>query len=140
MKVHYSKQKSLAKLQADARFVLDAEGRMEPTVNIAFATMKQMHDMKLKFLGKDQAVVDVLAFPENGFPDPENPETLGDIFINWDAFKDDYNYLRFLLVHGVLHLLGYNHEEKRDILVMEELERTLCHRIASLELTSDQTK
>jgi hypothetical protein len=48
MRVHYSKKKSLAKLQADARFVLDAEGRMEPTVNIAFATMKQMRDMKLK--------------------------------------------------------------------------------------------
>ncbi len=140
MKVHYSKPKSLKKLLAAARYALDAEGHMEDTVTVQFATMKQMHDMKLKFIGKDQEVVDVLSFPLGDFPDPENPGSLGDIYLNWDAFKDDYEHLRFLLVHGVLHLLGYNHDEKHDILVMEKLERTLCLRIASLESTSDQTK
>lgn len=140
VKSQFSKVRSLNKLRADARCVLDFMDNKEATVTVSFGTMKQMHDMKLKFLGKDVALVDVLSFPLGDFPDPENPGSIGDIYVNWDAFKHDYAYMRFLLVHGVLHLLGYNHEEKNDILVMENLERTLCHRIASLESTLVPTK
>lgn len=135
------KARSLAQLQADASFVLKEEGKLDATVAVGFGTMKQMHDMKLAYIGKDQEVVDVLAFPESAdFPHPDEPNRLGEIFLNWDAFKDDFDHLRFLLVHGVLHLLGYTHDGDRDTIVMEKLERTLCRRIASLESISAPTK
>lgn len=136
-----SKAKSLAQLQADASFVLVEQGRPDATVSVGFATMAQMRKMKKVYLGKDQEVVDVLAFPEDdAFPHPDDPNRIGEIFLNWDAFKDDFNHLRFLLVHGVLHLLGYTHDGKSDIIVMERLERTLCRRIASQESILAQTK
>lgn len=135
------KARSLAQLQADASFVLAEQGRPEATVSVAFATMAQMRKMKKVYLGKDQEVVDVLSFPESpDFPHPDDPARLGEIFLNWDAFKDDFDHLRFLLVHGVLHLLGYTHDGTRDTITMEGLERTLCRRIASQESISAPTK
>ena len=135
------KGRALAQLQADARFVLEDQDRASSTVAIGFATMAQMRKMKKVYLGKDQEVVDVLAFPESAdFPHPDDPDRIGEVYLNWDAFKDDFAHLRFLLVHGVLHLLGYNHEEKGDIIAMERLERSLCRRIASQESTSGRTR
>ncbi len=131
-KVSFTKARSLEKLEADALFALREMGRPDATVLIHFATMEEMRDMKRRYLGKDQEVVDVLAFPEDdSFPHPDDPSRIGEIFLNWDAFQDDYAHLRFLLVHGILHLLGYQHEETRDTIEMESLEETLCRRIAS---------
>lgn len=135
------KARALAQLQADARSVLIQQGKPAATVSVAFATMAQMRRMKKRYLGKDQEVVDVLAFPETGdFPHPDDPARIGEIFLNWDAFKDDFPHLRFLLVHGVLHLLGYTHDGSRDTIVMERLERTLCRLIASPASTSARTR
>lgn len=136
-----AKSKALLKLQEEAGFVLSEQGKPEATVALGFATMAQMRRMKKRYLGKDQEVVDVLAFPEeDGFPHPDDPHRIGEIFINWDAFKDDYAHMRFLMVHGVLHLLGYTHDGKSDTILMERLERTLCRRIASQESTSAPTR
>ena len=135
------KARSLARLQEDARFVLEAQGRSDATVSVAFSTMAQMRKMKKVYLGKDQEVVDVLAFPESAdFPHPDDPSRIGEVLLNWDAFKGDFAHLRFLLVHGVLHLLGYTHDGERDTIDMETLERTLCRRIASPGSTSARTR
>lgn len=137
----FPKARSLARLQDEARFVLEDQGRPDATVSLEFSTMARMRRLKKRYLGKDQEVVDVLAFPEtDGFPHPDDPHRIGEILINWDAFKDDYPHMRFLMVHGVLHLLGYTHDGKDDTILMERLERTLCRRIASLESTSDRTR
>jgi len=131
----------LQALVADARFVLDELGHADRTVSLSFATMAQMRAMKLEYLGKDQEVVDVLAFPADpSFPEPDAPGTLGDVYLNGDAFRDDFAHLRFLMVHGVLHLLGYLHDEPSDIIVMERLEEDLCRRIASQDSTSAPTR
>jgi rRNA maturation RNase YbeY len=131
-KASFTKARSLEKLEADALFALREMNRAETTVRIHFATMREMREMKLKYLGKDQEVVDVLAFPEDdSFPHPDDPSRIGEIFLNWDAFAEDYAHLRFLLVHSILHLLGYQHEGTRDTIEMESLEETLCRRIAS---------
>lgn len=140
-RIHFTEARSLEKLEEDALFVLKDQGHADRTVSIAFATMEQMRAMKKEYLHKDQEVVDVLAFPEDdAFPNPEGTASLGDIYLNWDAFKDDYAHLRFLLVHGILHLLGYRHDEPSDIIVMEKLEETLCLRIASQDSISDLTR
>ncbi len=140
-KEHFSEARSLEKLEADALFVFRELKKEGNTVQIHFASMQEMRDMKLKYIGKDQEVVDVLAFPEDdSFPHPDDPNRIGEVFLNWDAFGSDYAHLRFLLVHGILHLLGYQHDEPRDIIEMENLEETLCRLIASQDSTSDQTR
>lgn len=66
--------------------------------------------------------------PEPG--DPEDPESLGDIAIAYETCareaeeqgKPMADHVTHLIVHGVLHLLGYDHIEDEDAAVMEALE------------------
>jgi probable rRNA maturation factor len=66
--------------------------------------------------------------PEPGNPD--DPESLGDIAISWETCareaevqgKPMADHVTHLIVHGVLHLLGYDHIEEEDAAVMEGLE------------------
>lgn len=66
--------------------------------------------------------------PEPGAPD--DPEALGDIAIAWETCareaeaqgKPMAEHVTHLIVHGVLHLLGYDHVEDADAALMEGLE------------------
>ena len=66
--------------------------------------------------------------PEPG--DPDDPESLGDIAIAYDTCtreaadqaKPPADHVTHLIVHGVLHLLGYDHVADEDAAVMEALE------------------
>ena len=66
-------------------------------------------------------------------PDPDPDPELGDIAIAYDtcvreaseAGKPLSDHVTHLIVHGVLHLLGYDHERDRDATLMESLEREI---------------
>lgn len=78
-------------------------------------TDDELRRMNREFLGKDYAT-DVLSFPSG-----DEVGGLGDIAISWQRVKDQAageghdagTELRVLLLHGVLHLLGYDHEKDR---------------------------
>lgn len=63
-------------------------------------------------------------------PDPDGEIALGDIAIAWDTCareaaeqgKPMQDHVTHLIVHGLLHLLGYDHLRDRDATLMEELE------------------
>jgi len=71
---------------------------------------------------------DVPALPEQGFPGML--EELGDIAISYDtcareaaeAGKTIAEHVTHLMVHGTLHLLGYDHVRDKDATLMEGLE------------------
>jgi probable rRNA maturation factor len=85
-----------------------------------------MRKLKKEFLKKDAKVVDVLSFPEDPeFPDPEKSLRLGEIHLNRTIVKRSPEHAKFLFIHGILHLLGYSHEGKRDTILMEKLEEEL---------------
>jgi probable rRNA maturation factor len=83
---------------------------------------------------------DVLSFAqrEGEQADPEDP-VLGDVVISVQTASrqaeerghDLDHELRVLLVHGILHLLGYDHEEDADAEEMEALEHDLLGELAS---------
>ena len=66
--------------------------------------------------------------PEAG--DADDPEDLGDIAISYDTCareavdqgKDLPDHVTHLVVHGILHLLGYDHMDDADAALMEGLE------------------
>lgn len=92
---------------------LAAIGNGESSATIAFVSDKRIRELNRQFRGIDKAT-DVLSFPADG-PDRLN---LGDIAISTEtaATQAKENGLSFddeiaqLILHGLLHLSGYDHE------------------------------
>jgi probable rRNA maturation factor len=101
-----------------AREVLTAEGIGAGDLGIAFATPSEMRALKLQHLGIEEGT-DVLSFPIDGRDQlPEGvPRQLGDVVLCPQVVGDAW---RAPLVHGLLHLLGYDHGQE-----MERREREL---------------
>lgn len=78
-----------------------------------------------------EEMVNVLSFPEPaGFPHPDSRKRrLGEIYLNLDFGRREPARLGTLMVHGVLHLLGYRHDRLRDTIKMEALEKKLCKKL-----------
>jgi probable rRNA maturation factor len=90
-----------------SRRVLAAEGIDESDVGIAFATPSEMRELKARHLGIDEAT-DVLSFPidaRDALP-LGIPRQLGDVVLCPQVVGENW---RSPLVHGLLHLLGYDH-------------------------------
>ena len=106
-------------ISAFTRKVLRAVGREVDEVSIAFVDDAQMKSLNRKFRRKNKTT-DVLTFPaDDSYSDPTTPgRPLGDIVISLDrargqAFEEKHSLateIRYLVVHGVLHALGYDHE------------------------------
>jgi probable rRNA maturation factor len=101
-----------------ARHVLAAEGIEAAELGIAFVDSDEIRELKALHLGLDEAT-DVLSFPIDGrdeLPDGV-PRALGDVVLCPQVVGDEW---RWPLVHGLLHLLGYDHGHS-----METRERAL---------------
>ena len=90
-----------------ARQVLAAEGVADGELGISFVGTDEMRELKRAHLGIDEAT-DVLSFPLDGRDDvPEGvPRALGDVVLCPQVVGAEW---RGPLVHGLLHLLGYDH-------------------------------
>ena len=90
-----------------ARQVLAAEGVEDGELGISFVGLDEMRELKRDHLGIDEAT-DVLSFPLDGRDDvPEGvPRALGDVVLCPQVVGAQW---RGPLVHGLLHLLGYDH-------------------------------
>jgi len=94
-----------------AALALDAIGKSESSATIAFVSDKRIRELNRQFRGVDKAT-DVLSFPA------EEKFNLGDIAVSVDtaAVQAKENGLTFdgeiaqLILHGLLHLCGYDHE------------------------------
>lgn len=85
-------------------------------------------------VGDKQMKKNVLAFPsQKDFPRPDLDEpALGEIHLNPSYIKGHDEDLLLMLVHGFLHLLGYDHEEGRDRIRMERKEQELLQSLNAL--------
>ncbi len=90
-----------------ARYVLAAEGVHDGELGLAFVDADEMRGLKREHLGVDEAT-DVLSFPIDALDElPAGvPRQLGDAVLCPHVVGDDW---RAPLVHGLLHLLGYDH-------------------------------
>jgi probable rRNA maturation factor len=90
---------------------LAAIGKRESSATIAFVSDKRIRELNRQFRGVDKAT-DVLSFPE------DDPDSLGDVAISVETAerqaKDNGlsfdNEIAQLILHGLLHLSGYDHE------------------------------
>ncbi len=120
------------KLQALVPAILRFLRKKNSTVTVTLLSDARMRFLEKKYMHKEKKIVNVLSFKNpDGFPHPETKQVvLGDVFINWDIHVREKARMKFLLVHGILHILGYRHGKKRDTIVMQKLEAQLCRHIS----------
>jgi len=102
-------------------------GRGEGEISIRFVADEEIQRLNRMYRGKD-AVTDVLSF---GYDEPNGPK--GDVAISIaqakrQAEKGDLELeLTDLIVHGVLHVLGFDHEQPKDAAEMFPLQDAIVH-------------
>ena len=110
-------------------------------ISLSFVDDEKIKQLNKQYLGRDKAT-NVLSFSlQEGECGNINPQILGDVVISVetaqkDAVKGKLNIeqeIDFLLIHGILHLLGYNHENttKKETNKMRQKEKELFNTINS---------
>jgi probable rRNA maturation factor len=142
-------------LRRTAEAVLSAARADGAELSLVLVSDRRMRALNRRYRKKDRPT-DVLAFPLGGqiyFPPRKinlspillssPPMLLGDVVISMETAKrqaSEFGHrlpeeLRRLLVHGVLHLLGYDHEQgPRDAALMARKEKAILKTIGSRSL------
>jgi probable rRNA maturation factor len=92
-------------LERPARAALEAAGVADGHLAIALVDATEIKRLNREFRGRD-GPTDVLSFPVDGSGQAAGPRELGDVVICPEHTDD----LTEAVVHGVLHLCGYDHE------------------------------
>ncbi len=129
----------LEALRRRARIVARATGTESSEVCCTLVSDGPIHELNLQYRGKDKPT-DVLSFAQNeGEFAGLNPELLGDVVISVETAERQRegrslcDEVTHLLIHGVLHLLGHDHEVDDEAEVMEAEERRVWAAIHAAE-------
>ena len=129
-----------SELNRAAEVVGEVYGAKNAEVSIILTDDKTIHELNKKYRGIDRAT-DVLSFAFRESDEPEilnaEFETLGEIIISVERAKVQaeefgHSFLReiiFLEVHGLLHLLGYDHIEDADRIEMEAEQKFIMEKL-----------
>lgn len=130
---------ALEALVADVARVLEAAPELADLLDrpcsacVAFSNDADVRALNARYRGKDKPT-NVLSFPAQepapGVLGPDMAVPLGDIVLAAETVIAEArelgipqsHHLQHLVVHGVLHLLGYDHESDADAEIMEALE------------------
>ena len=114
-------------LYKDANYALEYEKVSNAVLNIIIVDNEYIHKINRKYRGVDRET-DVISFAlEDDDTFVKLPiRVLGDIYISIDRVKSqalEYGHsetreISFLTVHGILHLLGYDHMKEEDEKIM----------------------
>ena len=102
------------------------------TISLVFVDDLKMKELNQRFLGRPNTT-DVMAFPLSDDFDPDEEQLLGEVIVSVETAIREASKrkippekeLLLYLVHGCLHLLGYNDIKEKDRKVMCKKERQI---------------
>ena len=106
------------------KMVIESEIRKPGDIAIIFCSDRYILDVNMKYLQHDY-FTDIITFDYC-----EGPKISGDLFISIDSVRENASFygvdfeteLDRVMVHGVLHLIGYDDHTPEDIAVMRQKE------------------
>lgn len=99
------------------------------------------NDQKIQFLNKNYRNKDtptnVLSFPIDLEHDTQRVSMLGDVVLSLNTIEQEASeqkkpfkhHLTHLIIHGILHLLGYDHENEEEAQQMESIEISILSKL-----------
>ena len=138
----------IAWLKKTATALLRHADRKECELSILLVDDSRMTELNSNYRGIAGAT-NVLSFPMDDEPATAGPQLLGDIVISVDTAAREAadcdssmeDYLCILLVHGLVHLLGYDHERgKDDAAAMTTKEQELLQKISDAKVLAPLAK
>ncbi len=126
-KKYIRETKKISALSRKIFLLLNKNGYSADIYLVSDATMKKIN----RTYRKKDKTTNVLSFcePKNFISVPSRYKHLGEIYLSLDFIKAHKQDLRLMIVHGVLHLLGYDHISDKDRMKMENKERQILDRI-----------
>ena len=125
-----------SEVDSDIKFACKHLNIENPLLNIVIVDNEKIREINKEYRNKD-AVTDVISFAFEEVKDVnyEDVRFLGEIYISYERCKEqakDYGHsvrreFCYLAVHGLLHLLGYDHMTEEDKKVMRALEEEILN-------------
>jgi probable rRNA maturation factor len=120
---------ALAQKAAEAALAVTDEAGEDVEASVMLTDDAQIRELNRTWRNKDKPT-NVLSFPAPEPPGSSGPRHLGDIALAYETLvreseeesKELAHHFAHLIVHGVLHLLGYDHEVEAEADIMEGLE------------------
>ena len=116
------------KLNKIVSTILDQEKMSDCVINLRLLNDKQMRKLNMQFRQKDKTT-NVLSFPNDDIS-LKQTKNIGDIAISVEYVKAEAkkegktfdDHIIHMLAHGVYHILGYDHENNENAMIMENKE------------------
>ncbi len=97
------------KIKAYINIILYEHSKYNKNINIIFINKQEIKDLNFKYRNKNK-ITDVISFSmEEGENKEFSGNMLGDIYICEEYIGNDNREIFTRIIHGVLHLLGYDH-------------------------------
>ena len=116
------------KLNKIVSTILDQEKMSDCVINLRLLNDKEMRKLNMQFRQKDKTT-NVLSFPNDDIS-VKQTKNIGDIAISVEYVKAEAkkegktfdDHIVHMLAHGVYHILGYDHENNENAVIMENKE------------------
>lgn len=116
------------KLNKIVSIILDQEKMSDCVINLRLLNDKEMRKLNMQFRQKDKTT-NVLSFPNDDIS-VKQTKNIGDIAISIEYVKAEAkkegktfdDHIIHMLAHGVYHILGYDHENNENAMIMENKE------------------
>jgi probable rRNA maturation factor len=116
------------KLNKIVSTIFDQEKMSDCVINLRLLNDKEMRKLNMQFRQKDKTT-NVLSFPNDDIS-VKQTKNIGDIAISVEYVKAEAkkegktfdDHIVHMLAHGVYHILGYDHENNENAMIMENKE------------------